>query len=260
MDENAIREVADSLRNARISKTPVAAPSEKYPKITVKEAWEIGKVNVETAVKNGDRMVGYKLGNIAKVMQEAFGVDEPDYGYLMASSFLYEGQKLPLSNFIQPFVELEPAFVLKGSLKGPNITPADVISAIDYAVPAIEIIDSRVKNWTITLEDTLADSGSNGGVILGGSPRRITDLDLGNMKGYLKFNGVEVMSGTTRNILGNPYAAVAWLINRLAEFDIGFEPGQVILPGSCLRAMPMEEKGRWSCTYEGWGTIEFDLV
>lgn len=221
---------------------------------------DIQKYTVELALENGDRVVGYKLGNIAKVMQEAFGVDEPDYGYLMASSFLYEGAKIPLNSFIEPFVELEPAFVLKGPLKGPNATAADVISAIDYVVPAVEIIDSRVKNWTITLEDTLADSGSNGGVILGGSPRRVTDLDLGHLRGHLEFNGVEIMSGTTRNILGNPFAAVAWLVNRVAEFDMEFLPGQVILPGSCLRAMPMDKPGHWSCTYDGWGSIEFDVV
>lgn len=255
-----VREIAESFRKARLNQEPISAPSEKHPNLDVKTAMAIQRATVDIALENGDRVVGYKLGNVAKVMQEAFGVDEPDYGYLVASSFLYEGAKVPLDKYIEPFVELEPAFVLKGPLKGPNATVADVISAIDYAVPAIEIIDSRVKNWTITLEDTLADSGSNGGIILGGSPRRVTDLDLGHMRGHLKFNGTEIMSGTTQNILGNPYAAVAWLINRVAEFGIEFSAGQVILPGSCLRAMPMREKGRWSCTYDGWGTIEFDVV
>ncbi|KAL4988498.1 hypothetical protein BDW68DRAFT_158813 [Aspergillus falconensis] len=106
------------------------------------------------------------IGNIAKVMQAAFGPDQPDYGFLNASSFIYEGTTLSLDKPIKPFVELEPAFVLRSSLKGPNITVADVISAIDYAIPAIEIIDSRVKDWAIDLPDTLADNGSTGAIII----------------------------------------------------------------------------------------------
>ncbi|KAL4973058.1 hypothetical protein BDW66DRAFT_154141 [Aspergillus desertorum] len=123
---------------------------------------DIQELNSKHAVENGDRLVGYKLGNIAKVMQAAFGLDHPDYGFLHASSFIYEGTTLSPGNFIKPYVELEPAFVLKSGLKGPNITVADVINAIDYAIPAIEIIDSRVKNWAIDLPDTLADMAPRG--------------------------------------------------------------------------------------------------
>ncbi|KAJ5627226.1 hypothetical protein N7528_004653 [Penicillium herquei] len=89
---------------------------------------------------------------------------------------------------------------------------------------------------------------------------KIFDLNLSNMRGVLRFNGTEVMSGNTRNVLGNPLAGVAWLVNRLAAYDIQFEPGQVILPGSCLEAVPMDKPGHWSCEFEGWGTIEFDAV
>lgn len=255
-----LHETADALRTARLTQTPIPAPAKKYPNLDVESAFAIQKISVETALKNGDRLVGYKLGNIATVMQDAFGLEHPDYGFLLASTFIYEGSKIPLKNFIKPYVELEPAFVLKGPLKGPNVTVVDVINAIDYALPAVEIIDSRVENWAISLQDTLADNGSTGAVILGGTPRRLEDLNLSNTRGYLKFNDVEIMSGNTRNILGNPLAAVAWLVNRLSEFNVELLPGQVVMPGSCLRAMPMEDKGHWSCTYEGWGTVEFDIV
>ncbi|KAK3191303.1 hypothetical protein K4F52_002513 [Lecanicillium sp. MT-2017a] len=260
LNDDEVTAIAEALRNARLTKTPIDAPKSTYPNLDVAGGMAVQKATVELAAANGDRLVGYKLGNIAKVMQDFFGVDEPDYGYLLASSFLLEGQKIPLDNYIKPFAELEPAFVLKGPLKGPNVTVFDVISAVDYVLPAVEIIDSRVKNWTISLEDTLADCGSNGAVILGGQPRKPTELDLGNTRGHLKFNGQEVISGNTQNILGNPYAAVAWLVNRLVEFDISFEAGQIILPGSCLQAWPMEGKGRWECTYDGWGTVAFDVV
>jgi|SRR5919205_1665573 2-keto-4-pentenoate hydratase len=256
----ALEEIAGTLRAARLQGQPIAAPTETWPFLDADAAFEVQKINVSHAVESGDRLVGYKLGNIAKVMQDAFGLDQPDYGHLLASSFAYEGTTLKLDTFIEPFVELEPAFVLKGHLGGRNTTIADVINAIDYALPAIEIIDSRVKNWAIGLPDTLADNGSTGAIILGGTPRRLTDLNLRDTRGVLRFNDREVISGTTGNILGNPIAALAWLVNRLADYDVEFEPGQVVLPGSCLQAVPMREAGRWSGTFEGWGTIEFDVA
>ena len=131
-------------------------------------------------------------------MQDAFGLDQPDYGHLLASIFAYEGTTLQRDEFIEPFVELEPAFVLRRALRGPNVTIADVISAIDYALPAIEIIDSRVQNWAIGLPDTLADNGSTGAVILGGTPRRVTDLNLRDTRGVLRFNDREVIAGLRR--------------------------------------------------------------
>ncbi|EGX97143.1 TodF product hydratase, putative [Cordyceps militaris CM01] len=260
MSAEELHDIAAALAKARITQTPIDPPKTTYPALTADGAFEIQRITVQNAVKGGDRHVGYKLGNIAKVMQAAFGLDHPDYGFLLGSLFLHEGEKISLSKFIKPYVELEPAFVLKGPLKGPNATVADVVRAIDFAIPAIEIIDSRVKNWAIGLEDTLADNGSQGGIILGGTPRRITDLDLHNTKGVLRFNGTKIIAGNTQNILGNPLAATAWLVNSLAAYDVEFLPGQVIMPGSCLQAMPMDRPGRWSCSFEGWGSIEFDVV
>lgn len=256
-----LNDVAIALRTARAERKPLEqAPSKTWPGLDRENAFEVHRINMNDAIKNGDRLVGWKLGNIAKVMQDAFGIDQPDYGCLLASTFLYEGTSIHLDQFIQPFVELEPAFVLKGNLRGPNVTIADVISAIDYALPAIEIIDSRTKNWEIGLSDTLADNGSTGAVILGGTPRNLTELRLRDTKGTLYFNGVEKMAGNTANILGNPLAAVAWLVNRLAAYDVELKAGQVVLPGSCLQAIPMDKPGRWTGTYEGFGTIEFDVV
>lgn len=260
MSTITLEDIAGTLRTARLQGEPVAAPTETWPSLDADAAFEVQKINVGHAVANGDRLVGYKLGNIAKVMQDAFGLDQPDYGHLLASSFAYEGTTLERDRFIEPFVELEPAFVLRRPLGGRNTTIADVINAIEFAVPAIEIIDSRVKDWAIGLPDTLADNGSTGAVILGGTPRLVTELTLRDTRGVLRFNDREVIAGSTRNILGNPFAAVAWLVNRLAEYDVEFEAGQVILPGSCLQAVPMKEAGRWSGTFEGWGTVEFDVA
>jgi 2-keto-4-pentenoate hydratase len=259
MSIHTLEDIADTLRAARRRGEPIPAPTETWPSLDADAAFSVQKINVEHAIADGDRLVGYKLGNIAKVMQDAFGLDQPDYGHLLAGSFVHEGTTLQGKTFIEPHVELEPAFVLRKRLGGPNTTIVDVINAIDYAMPAIEIIDSRVKDWAIGLPDTLADNGSTGAVILGGTPRPLTDLNLRDTRGVLRFNDREIIAGTTGNILGNPLAAVAWLVNRLADYDVAFEPGQVILPGSCLKAVPMKDSGRWSGTFEGWGTVEFDV-
>jgi 2-keto-4-pentenoate hydratase len=259
MQSTDLHDIAAALRTARADGKPIPAPTTTWPALDADAAFEVQRITVDEAVAGGDRMVGYKLGNIAKVMQDAFGLDQPDYGFLLASTFAYEGTTLVRERFIEPFVELEPAFVLRKHLRGPNTTVADVIDAIEYAVPAIEVIDSRVQDWAISLPDTLADNGSTGAVILGGTPRRITQLTLRDTRGTLHFNGREVITGNTGNILGNPLSAVAWLCNRLAAYDVEFAPGQVILPGSCLQAVPMKEAGRWSGTFEGWGTVEFDV-
>ena len=259
MSTTTLEGIADTLRSARLTGEPIAAPTATMPALDPDAAFEVQKINIDHALANGDRLVGYKLGNIAKVMQAAFGLDQPDYGHLLASIFAYEGTTLERDKFIEPFVELEPGFLLRKSLRGPNCTIADVIDAIEYALPAIEIIDSRVKNWQIGLSDTLADNGSTGAVILGGTPRLVTELNLRDTRGVLSFNGKDVISGSTGNILGNPFAAVAWLVNRLAQYDVEFQPGQIILPGSCLKAVPLNAAGRWSGTFEGWGTVEFDV-
>lgn len=260
MQATELREIATTLRDARVKRAPVTAPTKTWQELDPDSAFAVQRLNVEMALADGDRVVGYKLGNIAKAMQTAFDLDQPDYGYLLATTFAYEGTTIDRDQYIAPFVELEPAFLLNRHLRGPNITVADVINAVEYAVPAIEIIDSRVENWAIELPDTLSDNGSTGAVIFGGTPQRLTELRLSDTRGVLRFDGREVMAGNTKNILGNPLAATAWLCNRLAAYGVEFEPGQVIMPGSCLEAMPMNRPGHWTGEFAGWGSVEFEVA
>ncbi|KAL4868896.1 hypothetical protein BDV12DRAFT_196873 [Aspergillus spectabilis] len=128
-----LQDIAAALHTARAESKPIQAPTKTWPSLDPDGAFKIQEINSEHTVKNGDRLVGYKLGNIAKVMQAAFGLDHPDYGFLHASLFIFEGITISRGKFIKPFVELEPAFVLRGPLRGPNVTVADVVNAIDYA-------------------------------------------------------------------------------------------------------------------------------
>jgi len=254
-----LRDIAAALHTARIEVQPMQPPSRSWPMLNTDRAFHVQKITTQNAIANGDKLIGYKLGNIAKVMQAAFGMDEPDYGFLLASTLTYEGTSVSRERYIKPFVELEPAMVLRSPLRGPGVTVVEVINAIDYVLPSIEIIDSRVINWEINHADTLADNGSTGAVILGGTPRRLTDLTLNNCRGTLYLNGRERMGGNTSNILGNPLNGIAWLCNRLADYGVGFEAGQLLLPGSCLEAVPIEGPGHWKGEFEGLGTVEFDV-
>ncbi|MCF2570783.1 2-keto-4-pentenoate hydratase [Brevibacterium sp. UCMA 11754] len=227
---------------------------------TAEEGFRIQQQIVRIKKTRGDKVVGFKLGNIAKAMQDKFGVDEPDYGYLLASHFLPENLPVPASDFIEPFIELEVGFVLKHELSGSHITAADVISATDYVLPALEIIDSRVKNWNIGLGDTLADSGSAGAVILGAQPRSLSDVNVSDMHGEIQFDGQTVAEGNSSAVYGSPVSAIAWLCRRIAEYGVGLRAGDLVIPGSCLAAEKMRPGTQIQGEFRGWSSVQFDFT
>jgi len=254
-----IAATADRIMQARQQRIPVEKLIDAEG-ATIADAFRVQQEVVRRQVQAGDRIAGFKLGNIAKAMQEKFGVDEADYGYLMASQFYPENLPISEDEFIEPFVELEPAFVLKKDLGGPNVTVADVLAATDFVVPALEIIDSRVKDWKIGIFDTLADSGSTGGIILGGQPRKLSEVNLADTTGSISFNGETVASGNTNAIYGNPVSAMMWLCRRIAEYGITLRAGELILPGSCLAAAKMVPGTKVTGQFDGWGEISFDYT
>lgn len=254
-----IDEIATRVIRARQTRTPVdVLIGSGEGGDTRRDAFRVGEEVVRREVANGDRIAGFKLGNIAKAMQDKFGVDEPDYGYLLASQFYPENLKIPAGEFIAPFVELEPGFVLKKDLGGPTVTAADVISATEYVVPAIEIIDSRITNWEIGILDTIADGGSVGGVIIAAQPRTLSEVNLADTEGEIRYDGKVVASGNTSAVYGNPVSAIAWLCRRVAEFGVTLKAGDFILPGSCLAAEKLEPGTKVTGSFAGWGEVSFE--
>lgn len=254
-----INAVADTLVQARKTRTPVERLVPAGTPSSIEDAVRIQQEVMRRRVAAGDRVVGFKLGNIAKAMQSKFGVDQPDFGYLFDSHFRYERHRLSHEEFIAPYVELEPAFVLKEDLGGAHVTVADVISATDYVVPSLEIIDSSVKDWKIGIFETLADGASVGAILLSSQPRRLTELNLSDMAGEIRFNGEVVASGNSNAVFGNPVSAIAWLCRRVAAFGITFKKGDVILPGSCLAAVELVPGSQVVGSFAGW-EIAFDYV
>jgi len=222
------------------SRAQIPLLSTQYPDIEMEDAYRIQERVVDAFRNAGRKVKGYKIGLTSEAMQAMAGSTEPDYSAILDHMFLPESSNTPRSDWASPLVELELAFVIKDSLCGPGINVADVIRATDFVLPAIEIVDFRVAMAPgMNVRDTIADLAAVGGVVLGGNPRKLTDFDIRSVHGELMINGETRESGYSNAVLGNPLSAVAWLANKMAEFDVGFNPGDVILSGSFVRALPV---------------------
>jgi 2-keto-4-pentenoate hydratase len=246
---------AKQLSEAEESLIGTTSLTSADPNLTVEEAYEIQLENIERKVAQGQTIVGKKIGLTSKAMQDLLGVDEPDYGHLLDSMVIENGSAVPKQKVLQPKVEGEIAFILKKDLKGPNVTTLDVLQATDYILPAIEVVDSRVQDWKIKLPDTIADNASSAFYALGGKPVKIEDVDLELLGMVLTKNGKLVNTGVGAAALGNPAQCVAWLANRLADFDISLRAGEVILSGALSAAVDAEEGDTFTARFAHLGEV-----
>jgi 2-keto-4-pentenoate hydratase len=249
------KKIADSLYKAEKGAYQIETISTDNIDMTVQDAYEIQLLNVEKRINDGDKIIGMKVGLTSRAMQNLLGVDEPDYGHLTDSMLLLEGEICPINELIQPKVEGELAFCLKKPLKGPGVTIADVYNATGWVVPAIEIVDSRIKDWKIKLVDTIADNGSSAKLILGGRMTKIEDIDMRLIGMTLEKNGEILSTGTGAAVWGNPAAAVVWLVNKLAEFDIGLKEGNIILSGAVTAAESVISGDSFTISFQGMGSV-----
>jgi 2-keto-4-pentenoate hydratase len=207
------------------------------PELTVQDAYQVQLINIDKKVKAGSVIVGKKIGLTSLAMQQLLKVDQPDYGHLLDEMVVENGGTIPFSRVLQPRVEAEIAFVLKQDLIGPNVTALDVLLATDYVLPALEIVDSRVADWKIKLQDTIADNASSGFYVLGGKPMKPDAVNLPLVGSVLYKNGEIMNTGVGAAALGDPAACVAWLANKLFEFGIVLKAGEVILSGALSAAV-----------------------
>src|SRR5690625_1180183 len=251
-----INQIAHELLQAEQSKEAVAKLNDHLQSLSCEDSYHIQLIQIDEKVKDGDIIVGKKIGLTSRAMQEMLGVNEPDYGHLMHSMMRQDGEVLPIEQFIEPRLESEIAFVLKEDLVGPNVTAADVFEATDYVIPAFEVIDSRIANWDIKFEDTVADNGSSARAILGGQPTRLTDVDLSHVGMNVFKNGKLIDQAAGAAVMGNPLEAVAWLANALSEFDIKLLKVEVILSGALAKAVPVEKGDSFKAEFAHIGAVE----
>lgn len=235
-----IAELADQLWEADCSGVPVEPLTGEHPQLGVDDAYAIQTHNIDRRIGAGAHIRGRKVGLTSRTMQELLGVDEPDFGVLLDDMFVEDGDDIALGEMVQPRVEAEMAFVLDRELAGPGVTTANALAAIGGVLPAIEIVDSRVAEWRIKLVDTIADNASSGKLVLGGRIRKVAELDLRLVGMALSRNGAVTDTGAGAAALGNPARCVAWLANKLAQFQITLQAGDVILPGAVHRMVTVE--------------------
>lgn len=227
-------EIARSLRDAELAASPIP-PLDGG--LTLTDAYAIQRHGRELRLVVGERLVGRKIGLTSVAMQEMLGVDQPDYGCLFETMVLRDGATVSAERLIAPRVEAEIAFVLDRALAGPGVTRDDVLAATSEVLPAIEIIDSRIADWKITIVDTIADNASSAMAVIG-EARPLDGLDLAAIEMTLSAGGA-TETGRGDAVLGHPAEPVAWLANTLAEHGERLEAGDLVLPGALGRAVPV---------------------
>ncbi|MET7778420.1 MULTISPECIES: 2-keto-4-pentenoate hydratase [Streptomyces] len=224
------------LREAARHVAPIDPLSTLLPGLDLADAYAVQQDNVARRLADGATVVGHKVGLTAAAMQRLLGVDEPDFGHLLDDMVHRDGGAVPAARYCRPRVEPEICFRLARPLRGPGITVEDVLAATDAVAPALEIVDSRIRDWKITLVDTVADNASSAGLLCGAWTPLPDAPDLAAVLVDLVVDGERVASGSGKEALGHPAAAVAWLANTLAPFDTALEPGHVVLPGAMTTA------------------------
>lgn len=250
-----IDRIAEELLEAERSKQPIAPLTERYTELNIMDAYKIQLAITEKKIQKGRSIIGKKVGLTSRAMQKMLGVDEPDYGHLLNDMKCVDGEKIRIHEFLSPKVEAEIGFVLKEDLKGPHVTFLDVLMATDYIVPTIEIIDSRISDWKIKLVDTVADNGSSAKVVVGEKMSEIDGLDLRSLGMVLYLNNEMVATGSGAAALGHPAHAIAWLANKLSEFDITLKAGELILPGALSGAIAVKQGDTVSAHFGSLGTV-----
>jgi len=260
MSEFSAVELAETLLTAAKTGTPIDPLTGKFPNLTVEQAYAVQQAQVATWTSDGRVVRGYKVGLTSAVMQHQLGVDQPDFGHLMSDMFYANGQSIPSEDFISPKIEPEFAFVLGRNLQGPHVTAAEAAMAIEGVCGALEIIDSRIRDWRITLADTVADNASSGGIVLGDIFKPLNQLNLRTEGVVVTRDGATVGTGAGAAVLGSPLTALVWLANTLGALGVSLEAGSVILPGSMTAAIPVETGTTVTANFSSFGPVTAQFV
>jgi 2-oxopent-4-enoate/cis-2-oxohex-4-enoate hydratase len=240
LSQSAIEEHGNELYQALVGRAAVAPLTDRIEGFTIDDAYRIQQHLIARLLEAGESIVGKKVGATSKVVQTMLGVQQPDFGCLLTGMVYNEGEAIPANSLIQPRAEGEIAFILKRDLLGPGITHTQVLSATECVMPCFEICDSRIRDWRIKIQDTIADNASCGAFVLGGAAVNPRNVDLALCGMVLEKNGEIVGTGAGAAALGHPLNAVAWLANTLGNLGIALKAGEVILSGSLAQLIPVK--------------------
>ncbi|SDJ16147.1 2-keto-4-pentenoate hydratase [Paraburkholderia steynii] len=253
--EPNIQAAADALWQARATRQTIARVSETFDIQTVEGAYAVAEANVARAVAAGAKICGKKIGLTSKAVQQQLGVSQPDYGVLYADMEYVSGAELPAGRLIQPKAEGEIAFVVGRDLDEAELSWGRFLIGLEYALPAIEIVDSAITDWKITLVDTVADNASCGLYVLGLEPRRIGDLVLAGCGMDFRKNSETASVGAGVACLGNPLSATYWLAKKMAELGQPLRAGDVVMSGALGPMVPVTQGDRIEVDISGLGRV-----
>lgn len=260
LDTPTIQAIADELATAEREHTTVPLLTARHPGMTVDDSYAVQQLRVERGVADGRRLVGRKIGLTSKVMQQATGITEPDYGAIFDDMMHQTGAVIPFDQYSNVRIEVELAFVLGAPLEGPDVTLFDVLAATSYVVPALEILSSRIELTGRTIVDTIADNAAMGGMVVGGRPVAPDKVDLRWVGALLYRNETIEESGLAAAVLNHPATGVAWLANKLAQHGGRLEAGQIVLAGSFTRPLWVERGDTIHADYGTLGAITCRFV
>lgn len=240
MNQELINQLGDELYQALLSRETVSPLTSRFD-LSIEDAYGISLRMLEYRLAAGERIVGKKIGLTSKAVQSMFGVNQPDFGYLTDSMVFNSGEEMPISErLIQPKAEGEIAFILKKDLIGPGITNDDVLAATECVMPCFEVVDSRIQDWKIKIQDTVADNASCGLFVLSDQAVSPHQVDLVTCSMRVEKNGQLLSTGMGAAALGSPLNCVTWLANTLGQFGVGLKAGEVILSGSLVPLEPVK--------------------
>jgi 2-oxopent-4-enoate/cis-2-oxohex-4-enoate hydratase len=260
MEQTKIEHYGDELYQALIERNPVDPLTDRESAITIEDAYRIQLRMIQRRLDAGETIVGKKIGVTSKVVMQMLKVDQPDFGQMTSGMVFNEGEAIRTDSMIAPKAEAEVAFILKRDLMGPGVTAADVLRATDCVLPCFEIVDSRIKDWKIKIQDTVADNASCGVLTLGGTRKDPRHLDLALAGMVLEKNGEVISTSTGAAVQGSPVNAVAWLANTLGRLGIGLKAGEVILSGSQSPLVPVKAGDNFSCSVGGLGSTSVRFI
>lgn len=255
-----IEQLGDELYQALTQRQMLEPLTNRHADITIEDAYAIQQKMLARRLAAGEKVVGKKIGVTSQAVMNMLGVFQPDFGWLTDGMVFNEGESVPANTLIQPKAEGEIAFLLKKTLQGPGVTAADVLAATEGVMACFEIVDSRIRDWKIKIQDTVADNASCGVLVLGDRLVDVRDVDLATCGMVLEKNGEIVATGAGAAALGHPANAVAWLANTLGRLGIALEAGEVVLSGSLGIMVPVQAGDNLRVTIGGIGGCSVRFV
>jgi 2-keto-4-pentenoate hydratase len=253
--DKAIDAAAKAIRAAWDTGKACPPVRDSLPANDVNAAYAVQKINTDKWMAEGRRLSGRKIGLTAKAVQKQLGVDQPDYGMLFADMCYVDGEEMPASRLMQPRVEAEVALVLEKDLTASQLTLPDILHAAAYALPAIEVVGSRIAKWDIKIVDTIADNASSGLFVLGTRPVKLDRVDLRLCGMVMENKGDQVSVGAGVACLGNPLTAALWLARKMVDVGMPLRAGDVIMTGALGPMAPVVPGDVLEARISGLGSV-----